>query len=413
MTHTNWAGNLTYGASALVEPTSVAALQDVVASAPRIRALGSRHSFNRIADTDGVQMSVARLPDVFVIDEQTRTVTVSAGVRYGELVERLDQAGLALHNLASLPHISVAGAIATGTHGSGDRNGSLATAVAAMQIVSADGEVSDIRRGDPDFDASVVSLGLLGVVTQVTLDVEPTYEVRQDVYENLSWAAIREHFDEITSCAYSVSMFTDWSDIGASSVWLKSRVGEPVRTELYDATPALAGVHPLPGLSAEFTTEQLGQPGPWWDRLPHFRLGFTPSNGEELQTEYLVPRADALHAIAAVRALAPRVRPLLLVSEIRTIAADALWLSPAHDTDCVALHFTWRQDVPAVNAFLPALADALAPFVARPHWGKLFETTPERLRAAYPRLDQFRELTRRSDPTGKFTNELTRRWLVP
>ncbi len=409
MTETNWAGNLTYGASALIEPTSVVELQDVVGSASRIRALGSRHSFNRIADTDGVQVSVARLPDTFDLDESARTITVAAGLRYGELVERLDRAGWALHNLASLPHISIAGAIATGTHGSGDRNGSLATAVARLELVAADGQINHVARGEADFDATVVSFGLLGVTTYVTLDIEPTYQVRQDVFENLSWQAIHEHFDEITASAYSVSMFTDWGDNGASSVWLKSRQGEV--TDLFDAAPALTGLHPLPGLSAEFTTEQLGRSGPWWDRLPHFRLGFTPSNGEELQTEYLVPRSHALDAIDAVRAVAAQVQPLLLVSEIRTIAADTLWLSPSHDTECVALHFTWRQDIPGVTAFLPSLDDALAPFAARPHWGKLFETTPERLGAAYPRLAQFRELSEQLDPTQKFANQLTRQWL--
>ena len=404
----NWAGNLTYGALMLLEPRTVAELQEVVAASSRIRPLGSRHSFNRIADTDAVQVSVAGLPNVFSIDGST--VTVGAGARYGEVVERLDEAGWALHNLASLPHISIAGAVATGTHGSGDRNGSLASAVAGLQYVDTAGDLREIRRGDPDFDASVVSLGLLGVVTQVTLDIEPTYEVRQHVFENLSWDAIHENFDAITSSAYSVSMFTDWG-AGASTVWLKSR-GD-VRSELFDATPAASNLHPLPGLSGEFTTQQLGQPGAWWDRLPHFRLGFTPSNGEELQTEYLVPREHALAAIDAVRALASRVQPLLLVSEIRTIAADSLWLSPSHSTDCVALHFTWRQDVPGVTAFLPTLDDALAPFAARPHWGKLFETTAERLSAAYPRLAEFRELVERSDPTGKFGNELTRQWLGP
>lgn len=401
----NWAGNITYEAVMLLKPSSVEELQEIVTMTPRVRPLGSRHSFNRIADTDAVQVSVEKLPDVFRIDGST--VTVGAGVRYGELVGRLNDAGWALHNLASLPHISIAGAVATGTHGSGDGNGNLATAVAGLQVVTANGDLVEVKRGEPDFDGMVVSLGLLGVVTQMTLDIEPTYDVSQHVFEDLSWSAIHEHFDEITSSAYSVSMFTDWGD-GASTVWLKSR--SEVRTDLFDATPATAGLHPLPGLSAEFTTQQLGQPGPWWDRLPHFRLEFTPSNGEELQTEYLVPRTRALEAIDAVRALAPQVQPLLLVSEIRTIAADNLWLSPSHDVDCVALHFTWRQDIPAVTAFLPTLDDALAPFVARPHWGKLFETTPERLRAAYPKLDQFRALVERSDPTDKFANELTTQW---
>jgi xylitol oxidase len=407
----NWAGNLTYGATALHEPTSVEELQELIAGATRVRAVGSRHSFNRIADTDHAQVSVARLPVRIDIDESAREVTVSAGLRYGELVRRLDGAGWALHNLASLPHISVAGAIATGTHGSGDRNGSLASAVAALQVVGADGELREVSRGDDDFNAVVVSLGSVGVVTAVSLDIQPTFEVRQDLFENLPWSDVADHFDEITSAAYSVSMFTDWNDAGPSAVWLKSRTDSTPRTDLFGATAATRALHPLPGIDAESTTSQLGQPGPWWDRLPHFRLEFTPSDGDELQTEYLVPRSDALDAISAVRNLAPAIQPLLLVSEIRTIAADPLWLSPSHSTDCVALHFTWRPEMAGVTAFLPALDDALAPFAARPHWGKLFETTPERLHAAYPRLADFARLVERTDPSGTFGNDLVDQWL--
>ena len=411
MTETNWAGNLTYGASALLEPTSIDELSEIVAREPVVRGLGSRHSFNRIADTSGVQISVASLPTLIEVDAAGRRVTVSAGLRYGELVEELDRAGWALHNLASLPHISVAGAIATGTHGSGDHNGSLSSSVAALELVTPDGSVLTVQRGDADFAGMVVSLGCLGIVTRVTLDIVPTFQVRQDVYEGVSWESIADNLDAITASAYSVSMFTDWGDAGAGQAWLKSRADVTPPADFFGAPPATRELHPLPDESAEFTTRQLGAPGVWWDRLPHFRLGFTPSNGEELQTEYLVPRDHALAAIDAVRALASQVQPLLLVSEIRTIAADSLWLSPSHSTDCVALHFTWRQDIPGVAAFLPTLDDALAPFAARPHWGKLFETTAERLSAAYPRLAEFRELVDRSDPTGKFGNELTRQWL--
>jgi xylitol oxidase len=407
----NWAGNLTYSAAILHQPTSVEELQDVVRGVTRLRALGSRHSFNRIADTDGAQVSVAQLPAVVAIDADAREVTVSAGLRYGELVEELAAAGWAVPNLASLPHISVAGAIATGTHGSGDRNVSLAAVVSGMQLVRADGDVLDVRRGDPDFDGMVVGLGSLGVLTAVTLDIVPTFEIRQDLFEHLPWSDVAAHFDAITSSAYSVSMFTDWSPTGPHQVWTKSRTdAEPV-TELFGATLATRELHPLPGIDAGATTRQLGVPGPWWDRLPHFRLELTPSDGDELQTEYVVPRTAALDAIEAVRALRSRIAPILLVSEIRTIARDDLWLSPSHDVDCVALHFTWRQDVPAVQAFLPTLDDALAPFAARPHWGKLFETTPERLRAAYPRLDDFRALADRMDPDGKLRNGLTDGWL--
>ncbi|MET0928002.1 MAG: FAD-binding protein [Aeromicrobium sp.] len=411
MHETNWAGNLTYGATTVHEPRTVDELREVVAGAASLRALGSRHSFNRIADTDGAQVSVAGLPVVVDVDEAAREVTVSAGLRYGELVEQLDAAGWALPNLASLPHISVAGAISTGTHGSGDRNGSLASAVAAIRLVRADGELQDVRRGDDDFAGMVVGLGSLGVLTSVTLDIVPTFEVRQDLFEHLPWGDVTENLDAITSSAYSVSMFTDWSPAGPHQIWTKSRIdAEPV-TELFGATLATRELHPLPGVDAGATTRQLGLPGPWWDRLPHFRLAVTPSDGDELQTEYIVPRTSALDAIDAVRALHPLIEPILLVAEIRTIAGDGLWLSPIHDVDGMALHFTWRLDVPAVQAFLPHLDDTLAPFAARPHWGKLFETTPERLRLAYPRLDDFRALAERMDPEGVFRNELTDCWL--
>ncbi|MDX6276894.1 MAG: alditol oxidase [Nocardioidaceae bacterium] len=407
---TNWAGNITYSAAALREPESVDELAEVVASALSVRALGSRHSFNRIADTTGLQVSVARLPGMVEIDSAARTATVPAGVRYGEIVEELDRAGWALQNLASLPHISVAGAIATGTHGSGVGNRSLAGAVAGLELVLADGSTLTTQRGDDDFDGMVVSLGCLGVVTRVNLDIVPTYEVRQDLFEHLSWAALADNIDAITSSAYSVSLFTDWgADI--DQVWLKSKVAEARPGELFDATPATRQLHPLPDAPAEFTTAQLGVPGPWWDRLPHFQLRFTPSNGEELQTEYLVPREHALEAIDAVRELAPRIQPHLFVSEIRTIAADELWLSPSHDTDCVALHFTWRQHIPEVTALLPGLDDALAPLGARPHWGKVFETDRERLLAAYPRIPDFRSLAERLDPTGKFRNDTVDGWI--
>ena len=412
MTTTNWAGNLTYGATTLHTPTSVEELQQIVRDATRLRAVGSRHSFNRIADTDAAQVSVAGLPAAVTVDEGARTVTVSAGLRYGELVDRLDAAGWAVPNLASLPHISVAGAIATGTHGSGDGNVSLAGAVAGVRLVGADGELHDIRRGDADFDGAVVSLGRLGIVTEVTIDAVPTFEVRQDLFEHLPWSDVEASFDAITSSAYSVSMFTDWSDRGPHQVWTKSRVDDGPVTELLGATLATRELHPLPGVDPGATTRQLGVPGPWWDRLPHFRLEYTPSDGDELQTEYLVPRTSALDAIRAVRGLHDRLEQILLVAEIRTIAADDLWLSPSHDVDCVALHFTWRMDVPRVEQFLPVLDDALAPFAARPHWGKVFDTTPERLLAAYPRLPDFAALVARRDPDGTFANELTDRWLM-
>lgn len=407
MKETNWAGNLTYRAVTRRRPASVEELQDVVSSARRVRALGSRHSFNAIADTSGVHVDVSGLPDHFALAPDAKTVTVPAALRYGEIVERLDQTGWALHNLASLPHISIAGAVTTGTHGSGVGNGSLATAVAGFQIVTADGHHRTIRRGDDDFNAMVVSLGTLGVLTYITLDVQPRFDVRQDVFEHLPWQAVADHFDEIMSAAYSVSLFTDWGH-EVTAAWLKSR--GPAPTDFYGATTATTELHPLPGVDPAATTRQLGIPGPWWNRLPHFQLAFTPSHGDELQTEYLVPRAAALDAIAAVRSIAARITPLLLVSEIRSVAGDDLWLSPSHSSDAVALHFTWRQ-TSEVMTLLPQLDNLLAPLAARPHWGKLFTSTPERLRTTYPRLEDFRALADRLDPDRKFANELTDVWL--
>ncbi|MFP7832563.1 FAD-binding protein [Marisediminicola sp. LYQ134] len=414
MTSKNWAGNLTYRATSLVEPTSLDELRDVIGAQRSVTALGSRHSFNDIADTEHTQVSVRRMPAEMTIDASARTVTVNAGARYGEFVESLDAAGWALHNLASLPHISVAGAIATGTHGSGDGNGSLASAVAAMDFVLADGSLLSVRRGETDFKAMVVALGALGVAHRVTLDISPAFEIRQSIWERLSWSSLADDFEAITSSAYSVSLFTDWGDDGITQAWLKSTADDPralERDEFFGATPASTPLHPLPDVDPQFTTDQLGVAGRWWNRLPHFKLEFTPSNGEEMQSEYLVPRSHALAAIDAVRQLAPRIRPHLFVSEIRTIARDDLWLSPSHGVDCVALHFTWQPHIAEVDALLPHLDAALAPFEARPHWGKLFATDRDRLSEVYPRLRAFDALASTLDPEGKFRNDFLDRWI--
>lgn len=415
MTSTNWAGNLTYSTTSLERPTSVDELVSLVVGSPSLRALGSRHSFNRVADTAATQVSVAALPPRFDLDPVGGTVTVGAGARYGEFVEQLDAAGFALHNLASLPHISVAGAIATGTHGSGDRNGSLASAVAAIELVTADGAVRTIRRGDDDFAGSVVSLGVLGIVTAVTLDLQPRFDVRQDVFTGLAWTELLEHYDDITASGYSVSLFTAWTDDGIDLAWIKSRmdaaspaIAEP---EFFGAARSGREHHPLPDLSAENTTSQLGVPGAWWDRLPHFKLGFTPSNGEEVQSEFLVPRRHAVDAIEAVRAFGPRIGPHLFVAELRTVAADDLWLSPTHTEDCLGIHFTWKQHEAEVDALVAEIGSALEPFGARPHWGKVFDEHAVDVAALYPRLDDFRALAARFDPTGRFRNDFVDRLL--
>lgn len=407
----NWAGNYEYRAARIAQPRSVGELRDLVATATKVRALGSRHSFNDLADTSELLVATAGLPPVFELDEAARTVTVAGGMRYGDVANRLQEAGWALHNLASLPHISIAGAIATATHGSGDRNGNLSAAVAGLRILRADGEVVDIRRGDAGFDGAAVSIGALGVVLEVTLDIQPTFDVAQRVFAGVPWDAVTGRFDELTSSAYSVSLFTTWAEEAVSLAWIKERTdaASTVGDDFFGAPALTAPRHMIESMDVRNTTEQLGVPGPWNQRLPHFRFEFTPSNGEEIQSEYLVPRRNIVAAIEAVRGLAALVSPLLQISEIRTVASDSLWLSSAYDTDAVGLHFTWVREQAAVEAILPALEAALLPLGARPHWGKLFLDVDGIVPSLYPRFADFRELVLGFDPEGVFANPFVER----
>jgi xylitol oxidase len=410
---TNWAANLTYRAARLHRPATLDQLQELIVGASRLRVLGSRHSFNDIADAEEL-LVLDGLPGEAAVDHDAGTVTVPAAMRYGELAGRLRAQGLALANLASLPHISVGGAVATATHGSGDANGNLATAVAGLELVAGTGELVTAARGDPDFDGLVVGLGALGAVTRLTLDVEPDYQVRQRTFEGLPWDELFGHLDELTSAGYSVSLFTRWGEV-VDQVWVKTRVtgaAEAVRGELFGAAAATQDRHPILGIDPVNCTRQLGVPGPWSDRLPHFRMGFTPSSGEELQSEYHLPREQAVAALQALRSLAGAIRPVLQVSELRTVAADRLWMSPQHGRETLSVHFTWHKDWPAVRRALVEVEAALAPFGARPHWGKLFLARAADLAPLYGRLGDFTALAGRLDPRGVFVNDWLRRHVL-
>ncbi|ANJ10117.1 FAD-binding protein [Streptomyces parvulus] len=410
VTVTNWAGNITYTAEELLRPRSPRALGALVAGSARLRVLGSGHSFNEIAQpgAGGVLLSLADLPSVVDVDTAARTVRVGGGVRYAELARRVHARGLALPNLASLPHISVAGSVATGTHGSGVGNGSLASAVREVELITADGSALTLARGDGRFGGAVTSLGALGVVTSLTLGLEPAYEVEQHVFTEMPLAGLdTATFEAVMASAYSVSLFTDWRAPGFRQVWLKRRTDQPLPEFPY-AKPAVDRMHPVPGMPAVNCTEQSGVPGPWHERLPHFRADFVPSSGAELQSEYLMPREHALAALHAMDAIREVVAPVLQTCEIRTVAADAQWLSPSYGRDTVAAHFTWVEDTAAVLPVVRELERALAPFAPRPHWGKVFTTPSAALRALYPRLDDFRSLARALDPAGKFGNGFVR-----
>lgn len=407
---TNWAGNLTYSAPNLLEPRTIEEVQAAVRATPHLRALGSRHSFNAIADSPDNQISLHALHTID-LDPAAKTVTVGAGVRYGDLAPVIDARGFALHNLASLPHISVAGAIATATHGSGLHNGNLATAVSSLEFVAANGDLVHFSRAtDPEpFAGAAVHLGALGILTRINLDVQPTCQVAQTVYLDLPIAALEHHLDEIFASGYSVSLFTDWQNGRITQVWIKRRTDQThqpatLGPDFFGAHRATENMHPILGHTAEACTEQLGIPGPWYERLPHFKMNFTPSSGQELQTEYFVPFDHAYAAIRAVETLRDPITPHLFVTELRTVEADELWMSMAYQRRSLAIHFTWKPEWPAVRTILPQIEVRLRPFAARPHWGKLFTVPPDQLGALYPRLGDFQSLAAHYDPTGKFRN---------
>jgi xylitol oxidase len=406
----NWAGNFEYSTNKIDYPKSVEEVQQLVKKYKKVKALGTRHCFNRIADSKDNFISLRDMNKMVSLDATANTVTVEGGMKYGELCPLLNDKGFALHNLASLPHISVAGAITTATHGSGVRNKNLSSAVTGLEIVAANGEVVHLSKKDGEkFYAAVVGLGALGIITKVTLDIQPAYTMRQYVYEQLPLKQLMEHFDEIMSAGYSVSLFTDWQSESINEVWIKSLVDDTsnskVKAEFFGAKPATKNVHPIIELSAENCTEQMGVPGAWYERLPHFKMGFTPSSGKELQAEYFIPHSHAVEAILAVQRMGKEIGPHLFISEIRAIDADNLWMSPCYKQPGVTIHFTWKQEWDAVINLLPKIEKELASFNAKPHWGKLFTVTASRFEQLYEKMPAFKNTIAQYDPNGKFRND--------
>jgi xylitol oxidase len=385
----------------------VDAARRIVAGASHVRAIAARHSFNAIADCDGDLIDLSDIDPGFVIDPERRTVTAGGGTNYGDLAAWLQGEGWALHNTASLPHVTLAGATATGTHGSGDRLGSLSTAVAGLEIVTASGDLVSFRRGDRDFDGMVVQLGALGVVTRMTLDIQPSFQVRQDAFEGLAWDTVLGDLDAVMSAGYSVSLLTKWAGPTVTRLWIKTRLedGEPatVSAAHLGARPALVSPNASPEGAADLNPFG-GVPGPWSERLPHFKPGAQPGTAGHLQSEYLLPRARATEALALLRALAGGIDPFLLTTEIRSMAGDDLWLSPAHGRDTIGIHFSWARDLDAVPAISAEIEAMLLPLGGRPHWAKILHTRAADLAPLYPRLPAFRELARAFDPAGKFRN---------
>jgi xylitol oxidase len=406
---TNWAGNLTYATQQLFQPSTIPEIQELIQKSKKLRALGTRHSFNSIADSDSALVSTSAFNRVLELNRKNNTVTVEAGIKYGELCGYLHGNGYALHNLASLPHISVAGACATATHGSGIKNGNLGIAVTAIEFINGKGDLVKLSReknGD-QFCGTVVNLGALGIVTKMTLAIQQAFTMKQEVFQDMPVTELEKNFETIMSSGYSVSLFTNWKTKNINQVWIKSKTGEEgsFSTGFYGSIPAKNNLHPLEDLSAENCTDQLGIDGPWYDRLPHFKMGFTPSSGKELQTEYFIPFEYAYEGLKAIEKMNEKISPYLFVSEIRSVAADDLWMSPFYKKTCVAFHFTWKQEWNEVQQLLPLIEKALAPYRAIPHWGKLFSMRPAVLQGRFERLNDFKDLMVNQDPQGKFRNQ--------
>jgi xylitol oxidase len=399
---TNWGGNIRYSSDRLHTPASVDELAAIVRSAKRIKPLGTRHTFNTVADTDGELVSMRKMDSVVAFDSTARTVTVEPGITYGQLGQYLHERGFALTNLPSLPHVCVGGAVQTATHGSGTTN--LSADVVGVETL--DAPIADTA-------AAVVSLGLLGIVIRLTLRIRPTFQIQQDVYEHVRLADLCTHFEAVTKAAYSVSFFTDWQSENVNQVWFKRDPTTPLPAfDFLKGRLATRKLHPIASVDPVNCTEQ-GTPGPWHERLPHFRHDREPSSaGQELQAEYFVKRSDAPAALRAIAAIGPRLRNVLMISEVREIMADELWLSPAYKQDVVGIHFTLQPNVPAVlEALSNVIEPALAPFYPKPHWGKLFTLDATAVQSAYPMLAQFAKLAKRLDPTGKFRNDFADRYV--
>ena len=407
----NWSKNVDFNDRAFLQPESLAELQELVRSNAKLRARGTAHCFNEIANTSSYAINLAKMPKTIEVNSESKSVTVAAGLKYGELAPELHKQGWALNNLASLPHISIAGSISTGTHGSGIKNQNLANQVLSLDLVTAEGELRHIDRANPAFNALVVGLGLGGIVYQYELKVEATFEIRQVIFPEIPLDVLQRNFDQIMGTAYSVSYFTDWSTAQVGNLWCKFRDSEVIPESVGGSAKADKKYHPIPSVDPVACTDQLGESGDWHQRLSHFKLEFTPSVGEEIQTEFFVDRKDAAAAIEAVSKLGEEISPLLWITELRTIAADDLWLSGAYQRDTLAIHFTWKKDL-AIYPVIEKVEAALRPFNYRPHWGKAFTADAKYLGTVYPKMSEFKALVEALDPSSKFENTFTRRILA-
>lgn len=400
----NWGGNLVYGSGAIEAPATIEELSEIIRSG-KVRPIGTMHSFSKVVVGEGTLVSAAGLAFEPALDKASSTVKVSAATRFGDLALFLEKNGVALKNMGSLPHISIAGAAATGTHGSGDKNQILSSSLSAYSFLNSKGELVRYQRGDENFEACRVGLGAYGLWVSVELDVVPSFQIRQDVYLDIPWEVFYEDPTNLTSAGYSVSLFTKWGEVSIDQVWVKALPGDKAGLPIAGISPEKTSRKELAPGVGDNLTQQGGVEGPWLDRLPHFRLDATPSAGNEIQTEYFIQRKNIVGAVKAVNKIAEQINHTLIITEVRTIAQDDAWLSPMNRGDSVALHFTWVNDTPAVDKAVAALEEVLAEFDPIPHWGKVHHFDKSKLEKVHARLGKARAVFDELDPEGVFNTE--------
>jgi FAD-linked oxidoreductase len=422
----NWAGNQRAAARRVVRPTGAADIAELVGAAraagDTVRAVGAGHSFTGAAATDGIRLELPTDGGPVSIDGAARQVTVPAGMPLHRLNALLAAAGLAMPNLGDIDRQTVAGAISTGTHGTGGRLGGLATFVSGLELVTGTGEtVRCSADSDPDlFDAARVSVGALGVLTEVTLSCVDAFTLRADE-RPLPLAEVLSTLDELVA-ANDHFEFYWFPYTGRALVKRNNRVtdgsarplprwrgfldDELLSNSVFGAVCRLARRAPrlvptINGVSARAL-------GARTYTAPSHEVFCTPRRVRFVEMEYAVPRAALPAAFAGLRRAVERCgTPVVFPVEVRVAAADGVWLSTSYGRDSAYVAVHQYAGMPYEPYFREVEA-VMRDLDGRPHWGKLHTRNAASLDAAYPRFGDFLAVRDRLDPDRVFVNDYTR-----
>lgn len=423
----NWSGTVAWDDCEVLEPTTIGELQSIIAYSPKVRVIGSAHSFTPLVRSSGrvkpTLLSLRHIPRTWSLDEKKKTVTVDAATTYSELCHALDKTGFALPNTSSLSHFQIAGAIATATHGSsGSRNGrltrsGLADTVVGLEIVGPDGTIRNVNKGHPQFSSSVVSLGMVGVVTRVTLSLVDDYDVIQRVYGKWpptptgTLSAFLSSLPKTIAQFDSFSAFVKWNVDDFGLLIGRKQVPRGATDSASTTDPRLI-TGPIQGFlgQGDFATTGVGR---WCDKMFLWKNNGSPFVSQpELQIAHFVPFRDVERALHATRKVVSTWGDEVLYCELRAVRGDEHLLSPYSadapkpDSFSISHSLDARLGVEKVRQRASELESVLRPYQVRPHWGKLTAMTASDLKEAYGlKLKRFQEVQQQVDPNRKFTND--------